>query len=35
AVAVYQDLDRNGRLDKSAFGFPTEPYGFSRNYHPI
>ncbi|MBM3919211.1 MAG: SDR family NAD(P)-dependent oxidoreductase [Sphingomonadales bacterium] len=35
AVAVYQDLDRNGRLDKSAFGFPTEPYGFSRNYRPI
>jgi uncharacterized protein (DUF2141 family) len=35
AVAVYQDLNRNGRLDKSTFGFPTEPYGFSRNYRPV
>ncbi len=35
AIAVYQDLNRNGRLDKSTFGFPTEPYGFSRNYRPV
>ena len=35
AIAVYQDLNRNGRLDKSTFGFPTEPYGFSRNYRPL
>jgi len=35
AIAVYQDLNRNGRLDKSTVGFPTEPYGFSRNYRPV
>lgn len=35
AVAVYQDLNRDGRLDKSTFGFPTEPYGFSRDYRPV
>jgi len=35
AIAVYQDLNRNERLDKSTFGFPTEPYGFSRNYRPV
>ena len=35
AIAVYQDLNRNGILDKSTFGFPTEPYGFSRNYRPV
>jgi uncharacterized protein (DUF2141 family) len=31
AVAVYQDLNRNGRLDKNFLGLPTEPYGFSRD----
>jgi short-subunit dehydrogenase/uncharacterized protein (DUF2141 family) len=35
AVAVYQDLNGNGRLDKSTVGFPLEPYGFSRNYRPV
>lgn len=31
AVAVYQDLNRNGRFDKNFLGLPTEPYGFSRD----
>lgn len=31
AVAVFQDLDGDGRLGKSALGMPLEPYGFSRN----
>ena len=31
AVAVYQDLNRNGKLDKNFLGLPTEPYGFSRD----
>ncbi len=30
AVAVMQDLDRNGQLDMGRHG-PTEPYGFSNN----
>lgn len=29
AVAVYQDLNSDGKLNRSAFGIPTEPYGFS------
>lgn len=31
AVAVYQDLNRNGKLDKNFLGLPTEPYGFSKD----
>lgn len=31
AVAVYQDRNGNGKLDKNALGIPTEPYAFSNN----
>ncbi len=31
AVAVFQDINRNGRLDTSLFGLPKEPFGFSNN----
>jgi uncharacterized protein (DUF2141 family) len=31
AVAVYQDLNRNGKFDKNFLGLPTEPYGFSKD----
>lgn len=31
AVAVFQDLNGNGKLDLNLMGVPTEPYGFSRN----
>ncbi len=31
AVAVFQDLNRDGVLNKGAYGVPTEPYGFSNN----
>jgi uncharacterized protein (DUF2141 family) len=31
AVAVYQDENRNGKLDKNFLGLPTEPYGFSND----
>ncbi len=34
AVAVYQDLNDNGKLDRGWFGIPTEPYGLSLNYRP-
>ena len=29
ALAIYHDLNNNGRLDKNVLGIPTEPYGFS------
>ena len=30
AAAAYQDLNGNGKLDKSFLGIPKEPYGFSQ-----
>lgn len=29
AVAVFHDINGNGKLDTNVFGVPTEPYGFS------
>ncbi len=29
AIAIYQDINKNGELDKNWFGIPKEPYGFS------
>ena len=29
ALAIYHDLNNNGKLDKNLWGIPTEPYGFS------
>ncbi|MEQ8704353.1 MAG: DUF2141 domain-containing protein [Phaeodactylibacter sp.] len=31
AVAVYQDMNGNSRLDKNTLGIPTEPYAFANN----
>ena len=31
ALAVYEDLNGDGTLNRSRFGVPTEPYGFSNN----
>jgi uncharacterized protein (DUF2141 family) len=31
AVAVFQDLNEDGVLNKNVFGAPIEPYGFSNN----
>jgi len=31
ALAVYCDLNANGKLDSNLLGMPTEPYGFSRD----
>ena len=30
-VAVYQDLNSDGRFDRSRLGLPTEPYGLSND----
>lgn len=35
AIALYHDVNKNGKMDKKAFGLPKEPYGFSNNYRPI
>ena len=31
ALALYQDENGNGQLDRNIAGLPTEPYGFSRD----
>jgi len=31
AIAVYQDTNNNGKLDKNWVGMPIEPYGFSKD----
>jgi uncharacterized protein (DUF2141 family)/tetratricopeptide (TPR) repeat protein len=35
AVAVYQDKNGNGKLDRNMLGIPLEPYGFSNNARGI
>ncbi len=30
-IAVFQDLNGDGKLTKNSFGLPIEPYGFSNN----
>lgn len=30
-IAVFHDENENGKLDRHAFGYPTEAYGFSNN----
>ncbi|MDB5281536.1 MAG: hypothetical protein JWO06_611 [Bacteroidota bacterium] len=34
AMAIYQDVNENGKIDKNWVGIPTEPYGFSNNVIP-
>ncbi len=34
AVAVFHDLNGNGKLDKNFIGYPIEPFGFSNNFKP-
>lgn len=34
AVAVYQDVNDNGKCDRNLIGYPTEGFGFSKNYRP-
>lgn len=34
AVAVYQDVNGNGKCDRNLIGYPTEGFGFSKNYRP-
>jgi uncharacterized protein (DUF2141 family) len=34
AIAVYQDVNSNGKCDRNMIGYPTEGFGFSKNYKP-
>lgn len=31
AIAIYQDLNNDGKINKTIYGLPTEPYAFSNN----
>lgn len=35
AVALYQDLNDNNKIDKHFFGYPKEPFGLSNNFRPL
>ena len=35
AIETYQDVNCNGRMDTTWLGLPLEPYGFSRDAHPV
>lgn len=34
AVAVYQDVNDNGKCDRNMIGYPREGFGFSKNFKP-
>ena len=34
AIALYQDENSNGKIDKNFLGIPTERYALSNNYKP-
>lgn len=34
ALAASHDLNGNNKLEKNAFGYPEEPFGFSRGFRP-
>lgn len=34
AIGVSQDLNANNKLDRNNFGYPAEPFGFSRGFKP-
>ncbi|GEN73346.1 DUF2141 domain-containing protein [Chryseobacterium lathyri] len=35
AIALFQDVNKNGKLDKNILGKPIEPYAFSNNVKPF
>ena len=35
ALTLYQDVNRNGKLDRNAFGVPSEPWGASGKVTPM
>jgi len=35
AIETYQDINSNDKMDMTWLGLPLEPYGFSRDAHPV
>lgn len=35
AIATYQDVNSDGKINQNLIGLPTEPYAFSNNYKPV
>ena len=35
SIALYQDLNKDGKCNTNFISIPQEPYGFSNNYRPI
>lgn len=35
AIAVVHDINGNGKLDTNFFGYPSEPFAFSRGFKPV
>ena len=35
SLALYHDINNNGKLDLNWFGYPKEPFAFSNNYRPV
>jgi uncharacterized protein (DUF2141 family) len=35
AIETYQDINSNDKMDLTWLGLPLEPYGFSRDAHPV
>ena len=35
AMALYQDMNSDGKINKNFVGVPTEPYAFSNDYKPV
>ena len=35
AIALYQNVNDDGKIDKNVVGIPQEPYAFSNNYKPV
>ena len=34
ALALFHDMNSNGKMDKNMLGIPKEPYGFSNDFRP-
>ncbi len=34
AIALFHDMNSNGKMDKNMLGIPKEPYGFSNDFRP-
>lgn len=35
AISIFQDINKNGELERNFIGIPKEPIGFGNNYKPF